>query len=562
MELFIQMNDEGLSEIESLIACGDFSLARTLCEKLCSDSCEDARPWFLLGAIYGQQNSVVQAERCMRRALSLDPRMGAAHYNLAILLLRQQKPLEAESCLRRAKEFRPSDAAIYNELGNVLAMQDRIKEAVLAYRKAIQLRPGFRDALFNLGTLFLDMDDLHSALGCFRSAYDCDHSFIKAKAMEAIILEKQGNIGDAFHCLEPWLGREDIDPAIANAFAAVSLHLGKESEAINCLKKVIQSGQCENDNRSGLYFRLGALQERLKKYDAAFETYSKANELEAVPDNAETFILDLKRSRQIFTKEAIDSVPRAAQNGAGLIFIVGMPRSGTSLIEQMLSVHSQVLAGGELALLARLAEDIFMNLSEGKASSAIDITGLTQESVAHYAYRYQQTMRANIGVAERLTDKTPHNFRYLGLIDMLFPKARIIHCTRSPLDTCVSCYCNQFSGENLAYSSNLTSLGHVYREYFGLMAYWKDALSIPVLDVSYEAVVDDAEQWARRVLEFCGLEWEAECLNFHEAKRQVHTASYNQVRQPVYKSAVNRWMNYERYLGPLKAALGDLVVQG
>lgn len=167
-------------------------------------------------------------------------------------------------------------------------------------------------------------------------------------------------------------------------------------------------------------------------------------------------------------------------------------------------------------------------------------------------------MRANIGSAKRLTDKTPHNFLYLGLIDLLFPNAHIIHCTRNPLDTCISCYCNQFNGENMSYSRSLESLGRVYREYSGLMSYWKETLRIPVLDVPYEAVVNDTELWIRRILEFCGLEWEQDCLRFYQEKRQVNTASYDQVRRPVYRSAVNRWKHYERHLKPLKEALGDV----
>ena len=379
--------DRTISEIESLVANGAYLQAVVLCKKLCSGLCTDARPWLIMGAIHGQNNDVVQAERCTRQALAIDPGLGSAHYNLGILLLRQQKPRDAESCLRRAMALRPADAKIYNELGNALRMQHSIKAAMAAYRKAIQLRPGFRDAQFNLGNLFLNINDLHSALGCFRTAYQCDHEFIKAKAMEAIVLEKQDDIDGAFRCLEPWLGREVVEPAIADAFAAVSIHLNREREAIDCLIKAIQADQCENDNRSGLYSRLGALQERLQQYDNAFKSYSKANQLMTIADNAEKFILGLNQSRKIFSKSAMNSAPRAASGGEALIFIVGMPRSGTSLIEQILSVHTQVRAGGELSLMARLAEDVFSELSSGNSRS-MDIAGLNQPSVERYADKY------------------------------------------------------------------------------------------------------------------------------------------------------------------------------
>ena len=546
-----------LEQVQSLVKVGSYDEAATLCERICAEPDADARVWHILGAIHGQNNNVVQAELCTRQALAIDPALGAAHHNLAILLQRQGKPEEAEQCLLQALRTRPADAVLYYELGNIFRAAGKYNKAVLAYRQAIKLAPAYRDAHFNLGQTFLDMKDRHSALGCMRAAYACDGSFVKAKAIEAIILEMQGDIEAAWRCLEPWSNRETVEPVFADAFASVSRHIGREQQAIDFLTRVIEKDDTPAGELSGLYFRLGHLQERLQQYAAAFRSYTQANRLSDAPDNAERFIRSMRTARQGFTKAVMASNSPSGVKGEALVYIVGMPRSGTSLVEQILSAHSQLVAGGELAYLAVLAQDVMADLSAPNEHPG----GLDPQAIEHYARRHMDIMQANFGLAKRITDKTPHNFKYLGLIHMLFPKAHIIHCRRHPLDTCTSCYSNNFDGKELAYSNDLASLGAVYREYEQLMDYWKDELYIPILDVPYEALVDDTELWARRIVEYCGLEWEAQCLEFYKQDRHVHTASYNQVRQPVYRSSVNRWRHFDKQLEPLKQILGEAAIK-
>lgn len=546
-----------IGKIQSLAKGGNYKEAAALCERMCSESTADARVWHMLGAIHLQNNNVVQAELCARQALAIEPALSGAHYNLSIILQRQGKLEEAEQCLQRALRIRPSEATYYKELGNVYKMAGKDNSAVVSYRKAIKLAPGFRDAHYDLGNTFLDMRDLHSALGCMRAAYSCDGSFVKAKAVEAKILEMQGDIEGAWQCLEPWLNQGTVGPEFADAFAAVSMHLGKEQQAIDFLTGVIQKDGVPRVNLSVLYFRLGSLQERLQQYDEAFRSYTMGNMLSEVPDSSEKIIRSMHEARRIFNKNVLVPAPQSKFNGKALVFIIGMPRSGTSLIEQILSTHSQVVAGGELGYLEPLAQEVITELT----LSDDEIGGLDLQTVEHYARRHINTIKANIGSAKRITDKTTHNFRYLGLIKLLFPEAHIIHCKRSPLDTCISCFSNNFEGNNLSYSNDLTSLGAVYREYELLMDYWKEDLSIPVLEVPYEAVVDNVELWARRIVEYCGLGWEKQCLDFYKGKRQVFTASYNQVRQPIYRGSVSRWTHYDAQLEPLRQMLGESAIQ-
>ena len=542
-----------LLKIQLLVKDGNLVEAAVLSERMCSEPTVDARVWQILGAIHGRNNNLEQAEFCTRQALSIDPTLSRAHHNLVILLQRQGKLEMAEQCLKEALRIRPSDATLYNELGNTYRIAGKDIGAVNSYRKAIDLEPTFRDAHYNLGNTFLDIQDLHGALGCMRAAYACDSNFVKAKAMEALILEKQGDIKGAWQCLEPWSGRDAVEPIFADAFAVVSKHLGKEQQAIDYLISSIRRKETPKEVLSGLYYRLGSLQEHLRQYDEAFYSYKQANILSEKPDNSDEFIRTIHEVRQIFTKHRMASRLNLAFSGESLVYIVGMPRSGTSLVEQILSAHSKIVAGGELSCLSQLAQSVMPELTERNEQ----INSLDLQTIKHYSRRHINIMNAKLGSKKRITDKMPDNFRYVGLINLLFPKAHIIHCRRSPMDTCTSCYISNFESSNLSYTNDLVSLGSVYKEYELLMDYWREDLSIPILDVPYEAVVDNIELWAKRIIKYCGLEWEKQCLDFHKINRQVHTLSYSQVRQPIYRSSVNRWTYFDKHLEPLKQILDE-----
>ena len=231
----------------------------------------------------------------------------------------------------------------------------------------------------------------------------------------------------------------------------------------------------------------------------------------------------------------------------------GMPRSGTTLIEQIMASHPQVHGAGELNLIHRMASE-FPSLLGSATPYPQCIAQATAQKLERIAQTYLGELQKRGGKASRVTDKAPINFLHLGLIDLLFPGARVIHCARDPLDTCLSCYFQPFSGE-YSFTYDLGHLGAYYRLYENLMVHWRQILRVPVFEVRYEELVADQERMIRALIEFCGLPWDDRCLKFYETERTVATASFDQVRKPIYAGSVGRWRRYEAYLEPLISAL-------
>jgi hypothetical protein len=235
------------------------------------------------------------------------------------------------------------------------------------------------------------------------------------------------------------------------------------------------------------------------------------------------------------------------------IFIVGMPRSGSTLVEQIIGSHALVHAGGELEIMNHITGMLpdILNVEEPYPECTRHID---EVSVRGLSTRYLEAMQDVARGVARVTDKMLKNIENIGLIAAMFPRARIIHCRRDARDVCTSIYCLEFAG-TYPYAYNLANLGHYYCEYLRLMNHWRSVLPIPILEVDYEVLVGDLEGQTRRILDFCGLDWDDRCVEFHRLGRAVWTSSFLQVRQPVYRSAVGKWHRYEAYLGELRDAL-------
>jgi hypothetical protein len=292
------------------------------------------------------------------------------------------------------------------------------------------------------------------------------------------------------------------------------------------------------------------------RYGDEFEYYASAKAILGSTSDSSVYTQRYRTIRSTFTRDFLAARTGFGSSSSKPVFIVGMPRSGTTLTEQIIASHPQAAAAGETGVLRRAAVSLGYGSANEKefprrlgAVSASDARNLARQAL-DLLERFSAT-------AARVTDKLPHNFEVLGMVALLFPRARIIHCRRSPLDTCVSCFLTPLREEH-GYAQNLSALGEYYRQYAALMEHWRAVLPMPILEVDYETLVNDLEGQSRRLIDFLGLEWDPACLDFQTSGRAVHTISRAQVRQPVYRTSVGRWRRYEAHLGPLRAALGDL----
>jgi tetratricopeptide (TPR) repeat protein len=303
-------------------------------------------------------------------------------------------------------------------------------------------------------------------------------------------------------------------------------------------------------------YALGKAYNDQKNFEKAFPCFQKAASLF---DNKKSLgiFYDLSSAKKnVFSTATINKLKDTGNPSRMPIFIVGMPRSGTTLTEQILASHPLVCGVGELPALGRIAFRV--GLKNGNSATLLKaLKAITPAIQNELGETYLNTVRPFGNGEEHFVDKMPHNFMHVGLINIIFPNARIIHCLRNPIDNCVSIYTSPLN-DGHDYAKDLTNLGLYYREYASLMDYWKTVSAIPIFDMKYETTVADLEGQARALIAHVGLPWNDACLKFNEAKTQVSTISTWQVRQPIYSTSVKRWKAYEKHLGPLIDALGDL----
>jgi tetratricopeptide (TPR) repeat protein len=479
-----------------------------------------------LGNVLRDAGRLEDALVVLERAAAAAPNEAQTHYNRGCVLHELKQPLEAEAALRRAIAIAPDLAEAHNSLG-VLAMEaGAFDEAGAAYRKAIALDPASAYAHNNLGNLMKTWGKLDDARAAYRRAIDARPDYARAY----------------YHLV-------DLDPD----------SLGKDDVAR--MESTFADMPENSGERAELGFALSRLRERGKEYDRAFEYLESANRIRRAG-----FDYRASDTRRIVDRMIAAFTPDVVKRADGVgfrtnvpIFVLGMPRSGTTLIEQILASHSAVFGAGERG-------DFKCCLHAGRAEKGREadfpdaITEYGPETWRRLGEAYVDGLRALAPRSPRITDKMPVNFLYVGFIHLALPEAKIVHCVRDPLDTCLSCFKADFvSPQHFAY--DLAELGLYYRDYRRLMDHWHAVLPGRILDVGYEVMVANQERETRRLLDHCGLGWEDACLSFHATERPVLTASSAQVRKPMYRDSIDRWRRYERHLGPLVDALGPLGAQ-
>jgi tetratricopeptide (TPR) repeat protein len=488
-----------------------------------------------------------------QRVLSAQPDDADAHYNLANVLVHAGRRAEAIPHYAKALEIRPGFPEARNNLGNVLQMAGRHDEAVAHYEAAVALNSGHAEAWHNLGKACFALDRHEHALAAYEKAQAIDPSRPMVHNDIANVHLVLGHPREAYAAFAAAVAREPRNAAIHLNLAILAPFTADDPRlaAVEKLAEIAPS-LSEND-QIALSFALGKAHADLGDNERSFRHLLDGNALKRrhlAYDEAAA--LDrLRRIRAVFTPELMREKSGCGGYSRVPTFIVGMPRSGTTLLEQILASHSGVFGAGEIDDFTRSMMQT-PGASEGFPEF---MSTLPIGELRHLGRRYIDRVGARAPGVTRIVDKMLSNFAYIGIIHLALPNARIIHACRDPVDTCLSCFSLLFA-ENQLYAYDLAELGRYYRAYTKLMRHWRAVLPEGImLDVRYEDVVDDLEGQARRLITHCGLAWEDRCVAFHETQRPVRTASVTQVRRPIYRDSIGRWRPCRGLLQPLIDAL-------
>ena len=478
------------------------------------------------GVVFERQGHIPEAISFYRQALMINDADGNLCARLAYVFFNKNDFEEAEIYLRKGLAIEPTSEPMTYYLAKVLEKMGQRKAAENYYRKVIALNPGNPKNYYHLGCMF----------------------------------EEMGRVSDAKELYQKTL---EVQPeySYAHRHLAFLQKYEKPDEHVALMEKIYAANNFIEDQKSYMGLALSKVYEDLQSYDKAFSFMEEANSLQR-----ETYLYDVGQDTALFenlahcfTAQYFERMSKAGFTEKRPIFIVGMLRTGTSLVEQILASHPEVFGAGELEFIQNVIQSRGGSIySKGFVDNNIINKSLGEFAEMGREYVEKVNKITGLGASVSVVDKMPGNFRFVGLIKLMLPKARIVHCRRNPMDTCLSIYKNFFEGHH-PYGYKLKELGEYYRQYDALMAHWHKVLPGFIYDINYEDILEDQEGQSRLLLEFCGLEWDSQCLAFHKTKRTVATASSQQVRKPIYKDSLNLWEKYGANLDPLKAALGDLV---
>jgi tetratricopeptide (TPR) repeat protein len=516
----------------------------------------DSEDFFNRGLALHELRRTEEALVSFEKAIALKPNYAEAYYNRGIALKELERIGDALASYDKAIALKPDFSEAYANRGFTLQELGRAEEALASCDKAIALKPDLAEAYANRGVALFDLGRTEESLASSDKAIALKPDMASAWNSMGCILNAIGRLNEAEVA---FLKAVEIDPRNAGAYfnLADSKKFVPGDPHVAAMEGLeAKPERLSEADRVKIDFALGKAYADLRHHRRSFERLLAANAGKratiAYDEQAALGLFDSVETT--FTSELIATKFGGGDLSPRPIFVLGMPRSGTTLVEQILASHPLVHGAGELEELNQIVLE-HRNAAGQTIGYPNFVPGLARSDLTGIGDRYLAALERRAPEGEHVTDKMPSNFFFVGLIHLALPNAKIVHTIRDPVDTCISCFSKLFThGQNFSY--DLGELGRYYKRYERLMAHWRRALPPgKVLDVRYEDVVADLETQARRILAYCELPWDDRCLSFYETDRPVKTASVTQVRQPIYKSAVGRWREYEEFLGPLLEAL-------
>lgn len=515
--------------------------------------------YLMRGEAYGKLGQLEKAFKDVQQAIQLDPKYDVAYLVLAQLYQAKGNIEKTILSLQQAIGLNATNQEAFNLLVQVYtATADQQlathqpEAAIKNYSLALSLVPENYQLKYKQAFAVSRTGNFEQAKQLIKSVINADINNVPAKSLLATIYEKTGEMEKGWAIIENLANNHPQDPTIIISFAKYALRNQQQVIAIEKLKFVLKQLALKTDDKLSIHMLLGKLYDSIAEYKKAFQHYKQANDLKYNDYDVAEFKMQVSSIISTFSAQRYNSLPSSTNDSKNCIFILGMPRSGTSLIEQIISSHSNVYGGGELQNVPNLIKAIQMDQPGVEYSQLLNL--LTAEQFNLYADELLTSMQSLSPESKIVTDKLPHNFLFIGLIHKLLPNAKIINCLRNPVDNCLSCYFQHFGGYH-PYAYNLSHLGEYYLEYRKLMEHWENVLKIPILNLHYEDLVNDTEREVANILNYLELDWEDSCLKFYKNKRAINTASYTQVSKRIYTGSMNRWKNYQAYIGELSQLL-------
>lgn len=534
---------------------GNLAQAEQLCRRIIEVQPDFHQAYFQLGLIAVQVGKSQVAADMIVQALQRDPTNFVYHRVSGEVYRRLGHLDKAIHHGQQATSLAPQDAESFYNLGIALADSGKLEEAVQAYNKALSNKPDYGLAANNLGSAMEKLGNEESAVQAYRKAIEINPAHTEAQNNLGAVLSARGELDEAKACFSAAI---EANPSFVHAHHNISTikKYSKDDPHLAALESLLKSApQMPDDSRMQFWFAIGKAWDDTGRYKEAFDAFQRGNKLKR-----KTFQYDISNTEQtaddIIKKfdSAFAKKKTTEFDDASAVFIVGMPRSGTTLIEQILSSHSKIYGAGEL----KDFTDVVQEFQDDKAPHHFMewLLQADDKKLQEIGEAYIGRLRSLDSKAVRITDKMMGNFFYVGLIHKALPKAKIIYSVRNPLDIGISIYSRLFN-ETMPFAYDLEELGRYYNLCNRMMEHWKQVLPKgAILEVKYENIIAGLETQARRLIDYCGLEWEDACLGFYKNKRPVKTASIAQVRQPIYKSSVARWENYRTQLAPLREIVG------
>lgn len=510
-----------------------------------------------LARALGAMGNLPQALAAAKRATTVDPNSAAAWIELTRRHRVMSHPNEALIASRRAESLAPSNAEALTL--HSLNLQDlgRNDDAVAAGRRAVTANRGLAE-LITLATALLASGESQEAMSLYEEAEKKKPGLPEAIAGKARAAEALGDKKLALSLLDQIIDKPTATNAAVAQFGMLAAGSSeRRGTAIDLVKNRLATPHNNPANTIVLWFALGSLLEAEGDYAGAFDAYKRGKSLYPPTFSAEFTRRRMDELVETFSADAMKRFPVSDSTDERPVFIVGMPRSGTTLLEQIIASHPRAMGVGELEDMLRLVNAVPARLNvAGTYPPAF--AHITKDALNQMASEYSQRLTKLAPGKDRVVDKMPHNFMALGAITLMYPRATLIHSKRNPLDTCLSCFTTAL-GPAHAYAASLAGLVVKYREYRRVMEHWKGVLGDRLIEMEYEKLVAEPEQESRRLIAATALDWDPACLRFYEGKRTVTTASVSQVRRPMYDSSIARWKRFEPYIGELVEGLREFL---